>query len=163
MASDSGADGLDSTKEWRMNWWRDIVNYTVYGRYRWTGKGFGVNLAEDDNYQVLRDNSLRAPHNAHMDILAREGVTGVIIWVALQLAYIAGLVLEYTRAKMNRDSRWQAVFLFLICYWLAFIINASFDVYFEGPMGAVWFWVVFGFGAAAIQLHKRRPEILYVA
>ena len=163
MASDSGTEGLDSTKEWRVNWWRDIVNYTVYGRYRWTGKGFGVNLAEDDGYQVLRDNSLRAPHNAHMDILAREGVTGVIIWVVLQLAYIAGLVLEYTRAKMNRDSRWQAVFLFLICYWLAFIINASFDVYFEGPMGAVWFWVVFGFGAAAIQLHKRRPEILYVA
>lgn len=163
MTSDSGTEGLDSTKEWRMNWWHDIVRYTVYGPYRWTGKGFGVNLAEDDGYQVLRDNSLRAPHNAHMDILAREGVTGVAIWVVLQLGFIAGLVMEYYRARVNRDSRWQAVFLFLICYWLAFMINASFDVYLEGPMGAVWFWVVFGFGAAAIHLHKRRPEILYVS
>src|SRR6185312_11527855 len=136
------------------------VGYTIHGRYRWTGKGFGVNLAEDDGYQVLQDNSLRAPHNAHMDILAREGVPGVAIWVVLQLVWIGGVVIEYVKARMTNDTRWQSVFLFLICYWMAFMINASFDVYLEGPMGAVWFWMTFGVGAAAIHLHRRRPEVL---
>jgi len=163
IASDSGTNGLDSTKEWRVRWWNDIVRYTIYGRYRWTGKGFGVNLAEDDGYQVLRDNSLRAPHNAHMDILAREGVPGVVIWIVLQLGFATGILIQYIKARIHQDTRWQAVFLFILCYWVAFSINGSFDVYFEGPMGAIWFWVLFGVGAAAIHLHKLRPEILYVS
>jgi hypothetical protein len=163
VTTDTGADGLESTKTWRVNWWNDIIHYTIHGRYLWTGKGFGVNLAEDDGYQVLQDKSLRAPHNAHMDILAREGVPGIIIWILLQLGFVTGIVIEYINARIKRDTRWQSVFLFLLCYWLAFVINGSFDVYFEGPMGAVWFWVLFGVGAAAIHLHKRRPEILYVS
>jgi hypothetical protein len=162
MVSDTGTAGLDETKEWRVSWWHDIERYTLYGPYRWTGKGSGVNLAEDDGYQVLQDNSLRAPHSAHLDILAREGVPGLALWILLQLSWAAGMVSNFVTAKIHRDGRWQAVFLFLMCYWLAFIINSSFDVYFEGPMGAVWFWTVFGVGAAAMWLHKTRPEVLYV-
>jgi len=30
---------------WRVNWWHTIEQYTIHGPYRWTGKGFGVNLA----------------------------------------------------------------------------------------------------------------------
>lgn len=162
MTRDTGSEGLDSTKEWRVDWWRKIRHYTIYGPYRWTGKGFGVNLAEDDGFQVLQDNSLRAPHNAHMDFLAREGVTGVIIWAVLQLAWGLAVGAGYLKSRIKDDARWQAVFLFLFCSWMAFVINSSFDVYLEGPMGAMWFWTVFGVGAAAVHLYKRRPEILYV-
>ena len=69
MTGDTGSAGLDSTKKWRVDWWNKIEQYSLYGPYRWTGKGFGVNLAEDDGFQVLTDNSLRSPHNAHMNIL----------------------------------------------------------------------------------------------
>jgi hypothetical protein len=163
MTGDTGANGLDSTKEWRVEWWHAIEKYTFFGRYRWTGKGFGVNLADDDgNFQVLRDNSLRAPHSAHFDFLAREGVPGLALWIVLQLAWIGGMVSGYYTARVHDDSRWQAVFMFLICCWTAFIINSSFDVFFEGPMGGVWFWVIFGVGAAAMHLHRRQPEVLYI-
>ena len=161
--SDTGSAGLDETKEWRVNWWHDIERYTLHGPYYWTGKGFGINLAVDDGFQVFRDNSLRAPHSAHFDILAREGVTGLALWIALQLSWALGMFSSYVTATMHRDARWQAVFLFLMAYWLAFIINSSFDVYFEGPMGAIWFWTVFGVGAAVMWLHKTRPEVIYVA
>ncbi|HSZ54072.1 MAG TPA: O-antigen ligase family protein, partial [Tepidisphaeraceae bacterium] len=150
MTGDTGADGLDSTKEWRVEWWHAIEKYTFFGPYRWTGKGFGVNLADDDgDFQVLRDNSLRAPHSAHMDFLAREGVPGLALWIVLQLAWVGTMASGYYSARVNGDSRWEAVFLFLISCWAAFIINSSFDVFFEGPMGGIWFWTVFGVGAAA--------------
>lgn len=163
MAGDTGADGLDSTKEWRVEWWHAIEKYTFFGPYRWTGKGFGVNLADDDgDFQVLRDNSLRAPHSAHMDFLAREGVPGLALWIVLQLVWLAFMASSYYSARVHEDARWEAIFLFLICAWAAFIINSSFDVFFEGPMGGVWFWTIFGVGAAAQWLHRRQPEVLYM-
>jgi hypothetical protein len=164
MTGDTGADGLDSTKEWRVEWWHAIENYTFFGPYRWTGKGFGVNLADDDgDFQVLRDNSLRAPHSAHMDYLAREGVPGLAMWSVLNLVWFGMMASGYYSARVHDDGRWEAVFMFLIACWAAFIINSSFDVFFEGPMGGIWFWVIFGVGATAHYLHKRQPEVLYVA
>jgi hypothetical protein len=162
--ADTGAEGMDSTKEWRVDWWHTIAKYTFFGPYRWTGKGFGVNLADDDgNFQVLRDNSLRSPHSAHMNFLAREGVPGLALWIVLQLFWFFSMASGYYTARVRDDSRWEAVFLFLIACWMAFLINSSFDVFFEGPMGGVWFWTIFGVGAAAHYLHKRQPEVLYFA
>jgi hypothetical protein len=45
------------------------------------------------------------------------------------------------------------MFVALGGYWVAFIVNASFDVFLEGPMGGVWFWVLFGFGLAAVRVY----------
>jgi hypothetical protein len=161
MGSDTGSDGLDSTKEWRMDWWHEIIRYTVRGQYFWTGKGFGVNLADDDGFQVLADDSLRAPHSAHMDFLAREGVPGFLLWIVLQAAWGAGVGGAYLASRRADDERWQAVFLFIFAIWLAFLINSSFDVFLEGPMGGIWFWTIWGAGAAALWIHKNRPETLY--
>jgi hypothetical protein len=73
VAGDSGSDGLDSTKEWRLDWWRTIAGYTLHGKYFWTGKGFGINLADDDGFQMLADHSLRNPHSVHMTICPGSG------------------------------------------------------------------------------------------
>ncbi len=43
---DNSAGGLEGTKEWRLRWWDTIINYTFNGRYFWTGKGYGINLAD---------------------------------------------------------------------------------------------------------------------
>ncbi len=34
------------------------------------------------------------------------------------------------------------------------MVNATFDVYLEGPMGALWYWTVFGIGIAAAQIYR---------
>ena len=85
------------------------------------------------------------------------------MWAIMHLAWAAFVAAGYFKARIRNDSRWQAVFLFLFCSWMCFLINSSFDVYLEGPMGAVWFWCVWGMGAAAVYLYKQRPEILYVS
>ena len=57
--------------------------------------------------------------------------------------------------------RWASLFLFLGCFWAAFLINASFDVFLEGPMGGIWFWNVYGIGIASLWMYKRQPKELH--
>jgi len=159
-ASDTGDDGIDSTKEWRLDWWSEIVSYTIHGRYFWTGKGFGVNLADDDGFQVLSDGTLRAPHNIHMDVLARMGVPGLFLWAAVLLSIGGWGVHSFFHASHRCRKTWASLFLFLLAYWIACIINASFDVFIEGPMGGIWFWSLCGFLIGSCWLYQKCPDLL---
>lgn len=156
IAGDSGTESREGTRTWRLNWWNDIVDYTVYGPYFWTGKGYGINLANSDGYQVYRDQSLRNPHNGHLTFLARSGVPGFLAWAALQLAFGFSLLRASTHARAAQKTLWANIFLWIFAYWMAFLINASFDVYLEGPQGGIWFWCVFGFGLAALETYRRQ-------
>jgi hypothetical protein len=157
---DTGSNSLDSTKEWRVDWWNEIIRYTIHGPYRWTGKGFGINLADDDGFRLDEDGTLRSPHSVHMTFLARTGLPGLALWLLTQATWIASVAGSYLRARRLGDLRWQGVFLFLGCYWGAFLINASFDVFLEGPMGGIWFWCLFGAGLGAMWVFDRCPETL---
>lgn len=131
--SDEG--GLNDNKIWRILWWGQIIDYTFNGPFFFTGKGLGVNLAEDD--QILTtdlEGELRSPHNFNLTILARFGVL-------LFLAWIYWIFIQIKRIKSVGLSNLQ---LILICIQIAFLFNASFDVFLEGPMGAFPFWVFVG-------------------
>jgi len=151
-------DQLESTQEWREQWWSDIVDYTVQGPYFWTGKGFGVNLEVDDGYITTPDHSSRNPHSAHMDTLARTGVPGFVLWIALHLTFGVLMVRSYLRARADGLGDWARVDLWILGYWTAFLVNASFDTFLEGPMGGIWFWSLMGFGIAAIELQRRASQ-----
>ena len=156
--SSSHAGDLNDTKEWRLEWWQTIFEYTLGGKYCWTGKGFGISLADDDGFQVEEDSSLRNPHNGHLAMLARAGLPGFTLWVLVQLAWGWSVLGAYRRSRRLQQGRWPDLFLFLLAYWTAFIVNASFDVFLEGPMGGIWFWTVYGVGLAAVWLHRHDPQ-----
>jgi O-antigen ligase len=163
IVTTSREPALEATKSFRLNWWKEIVSYTVTGPYFWTGKGFGVNLADDDGFQVLPDHSLRSPHNSHMTILARMGVPGLALWIALQGMFGVGLWRAFWWARRQggpRWSRWAQIDAWLLAYWIAMLVTMAFDVYLEGPQGGIWFWSVLGLGIAAltIQDRQRRSE-----
>jgi hypothetical protein len=148
---------LSGTREWRLAWWGDIVDYTIFGKYRWTGKGFGVNLADDDGYQAgVRDYvPNRSPHNVQMTVLARAGVPGLLLWVALQVAFVLTLVRAFRRARRAGWDWWARANLWILAYWIALLVNGTFDVYLEGPQGGIWFWSIFGLGIAAVDAQRR--------
>ncbi len=156
----TGSSALDGTKRWRLLWWGEILDYTITGPYFWTGKGFGVNLAQADGFAVLDDGSLRSPHNGHLTVLARAGVPGALLWLALHLAWFGAVVSAWLRARRDRQRRWTAVLAWLAAVWLACLVNASFDVFLEGPMGGVWLWTVVGIGVAAVRLQRSHPDLL---
>ncbi len=151
---------LEGTKTWRLNWWHEILDYTVYGKYFWTGKGFGINLANDDGFQT--DGNLRSPHNGHLMILARSGVPGFLLWALTQFSF-GGLMLVYhIKARRRGDYKWAGLFLILLGYWAALLTNATFDVFLEGPMGGIWLWNIYGIGVASTIIFQRYPQVLYM-
>ena len=161
IGGSSSRSNLDGTKEWRLLWWGDIVDYTVWGPHFWTGKGFGINLADDDGFQVRGDEGrLRSPHNGHLTVLARSGVPGLALWILVQASWASSILLHYFRARRASKGRWAGLFLLLLGYWVAFMANASFDVFIEGPMGGIWFWTIYGIGLAAMWCVRYRPDVM---
>jgi O-antigen ligase len=150
---------LEGTKAYRLSWWGKIIDYTVRGPYFWTGKGFGVNLADDDGFQLFADHSLRAPHNGHVEILARMGVPGLGLWVGLNLAWAAAVLAAVRRARAAGSGSSAAVLIWLLVYWAAMMVNASFDPYLQGPQGGIWFWAVIGAGLVAVDAVRRLPDL----
>jgi len=154
-ASGDGLADLESTAEWRLQWWGDIVDDVVFGPYFWTGKGFGLNLADADGYQVDPEERLRSPHSIHMTVLERAGVPGLALWLLVQGAFAVTLIRRAGRMRKKGEFGWQRLNLWILSYWLASIVNASFDVYLEGPQGGIWYWSIFGFGLAVLAMEKR--------
>ncbi len=162
IGGSSTAADLDDTKEWRLSWWKDIFGYTFNGKYFWTGKGFGISLADDDGYiETLTEPTLRSPHSAHMTMLARSGVPGFFLWILVQMSWAYCILAAYVRSRRRREHCWPELFLFLFVYWTVFMINSGFDVVLEGPQGGIWFWTIYGVGLAAIWLYKYRPTSIH--
>ena len=125
------------------------------------GKGFGINLAESDGFTLGEaDDGLRSPHNGHLTMLARAGVPGLALWLLVHIAWFAGMMRAWAQARFAGQRRWMALYAWLSSIWLAALINASFDVFLEGPMGGIWLWCVMGAGIAAIRLRHGHPALL---
>ncbi len=125
---------LDNNKVWRLAWWGKIIDYTFAGEYFLQGKGLGMSLAEDDDITMNEEADLRSPHNFHLNVLARFGVPIFFVW-----CYWLFLHFKIFRKKeLSSDS---LIFLSIVT---VFLLNASFDVFLEGPMGAFPFWTFVG-------------------
>jgi hypothetical protein len=154
----SGNSQLEGTKAFRLAWWTKIVDYTFHGPYFWMGKGFGINLATDDGFQQVGDDTLRAPHNSHLSVLARMGVPGFLLWILLQAGFALLLLRALLAYRRAHDKELAAVAAWVLVFWTAIMVNTSFDPYLEGPQGGIWFWVLFGLGLVLIRLVPRRQK-----
>ena len=165
LFGDKTHEEMVGTKAWRMDWWTDIVNYTIFGEHFLLGKGYGISLADDDGYQVEFDTTpLRSPHNGHLTVLARGGVPGLALWVFANLAWLWVVFGAWLRSHRGDGlagrQEWARALLWLMVAWGVYLLNASVDVFLEGPMGGVWFWCLFGAGLAAAELSRTHPELL---
>ena len=150
----------DGTKQWRLNWWQIIIDDTIHGSNFWTGRGFGINLAVADGFletNSSNDQPTRSPHNAHMTILARAGVPGVVLWALVNVSWFGMLMGAMLTACARGHREWAKLFLFVGCYAAAILINATFDVVLEGPMQGIWFWCLFGFGIGSVMIYRAQP------
>lgn len=149
----------EGTETWRLDWWNIIIKDTIYGPDFWSGRGFGLNLAEADGFEDgSRPDlpSLRSPHNVNMTILARSGVPGVVLWLSFLGSWLYLLLRAMRTARQEKRQEWAALFLFTACYAMSFVINASFDVALEGPVQGIWFWSVIGFGIGTVLVFRCR-------
>ena len=123
---------LAENKVWRLIWWAKLINESFTLQHFFVGKGLGMSLAGNDILNT--DDNLRSPHNFHLTILARFGYFIFIAWIIWLVSLFKPL---FTRKLAGKT-------LAITSILLAFIINGSFDVFFEGPMGAFPFWTFVG-------------------
>jgi hypothetical protein len=144
----SDIDGsLTDNKVWRLVWWAKLLNESFTIEHFFIGKGLGMSLAGNDLTSV--DENLRSPHNFHLTIIARFGYIIFFIWIYWLYLLFKPLFTKQLSGKM----------LGLTCILLAFIINGSFDVFFEGPMGAFPFWTMVGLLLVEEYYHYNPKEI----
>ena len=151
------AGQLQGTKTFRLKWWGTIADYTINGPYFWTGKGFGINLADADGFQVTPDHALRSPHNGHVEVLARMGVPGLVLWVLLNVGWAWAMVRRAVEDR-TRDPLRAGIAAWLFLYWVAILVNSSFDPYLQGPQGGIWYWTVIGVGLFIAATARGEPE-----
>ena len=132
FSTDTGGS-LSNNKLWRLAWWYKIITDALIPKNALIGRGVGENLALINDIQVEND-SLRAPHNFHLNILARFGFIFLFVWVWW-------IAMHMKKINVNREKEFNVMILVMI---MSFLINASFDVYLEGPMGAFPFWTWLG-------------------
>ena len=123
---------LENNEIWRLLWWSKIIDYSFTTNSFFYGKGVGMSLAQTDD--ILVEEDLRSPHNFHLTIMARFGVIVFFIWVYWIVLTLKPLFSKKLSPKM----------LAITCILIAFLFNASFDVFLEGPMGAFPFWTFVG-------------------
>ncbi len=144
----SDIDGsLTDNKVWRLVWWAKLLNESFTLEHFFIGKGLGMSLAGNDLTSV--DENLRSPHNFHLTIIARFGYIIFFIWIYWLYLLFKPLFKKQLSGKM----------LGLTSIILAFIINGSFDVFFEGPMGAFPFWTLVGLLLVEEYYHYKPKEI----
>lgn len=124
---------LEKNVLWRLLWWGNILDYSFSKQYFATGKGLGMSLALSDEIKTS-DEELRSPHNFHLNIMARFGVILFFVW----------MYWIYLMLKPIFKKQLGTLSLAISCIIMAFLINASFDVFLEGPMGAFPFWTWVG-------------------
>jgi hypothetical protein len=124
---------LNNNIIWRLAWWSNIINNTIEENKIFSGIGSGADLIKISGV-VVDDEKLRAPHSIHFNLLARYGFLFFLFWIFFIFHILRPLFLN----KLNGDQYLIALFI------LAFLINASFDVYLEGPMGSFPFWTFIG-------------------
>lgn len=155
VASISGTSSpgfLSGTVAYRESLWTTVLSQQVEAGRLLNGFGFGLNLANqagvyDGNYY----DPLRSPHNSYLDVLARMGVVGIVLWVALWTAWYWRLV---SRCKvLRRRGLGERRCIAVLCLMVntAYLVGAFFDPAFEGAMAAVIAWTAFGVGVAVTR------------
>lgn len=151
---DAGGQRQTSTTSWRLNIWKQVLN-DVSESSPVMGFGMGLNIGE--RYGITTDENLplRNPHNSHVNVLARMGWLGVILWAILWLTWMAEMQTLRRRLRYRNRPRESAVVSWVMLTPIPMLVNAIFDPTLEGAQVAMVLWAFFGVGAALIILAQQ--------
>ena len=145
---------LGGTVQGRQELWSRILDKQIADGRLVHGSGFGQNLATEVGVYDDGKESLRSPHNSHLHIVARMGLVGISLWIALWIGWYWRLVAGCRRlARQGMHFRRQVAVLSLMVA-TAVLVSCFFDPQLEGPQVAALLWTAFGIGVAVTT---RRP------
>ena len=141
---------LDGTVAGRDQLWSLIYNQQRADGLIWNGFGFGVNLPYlVGDYQVTNGpDPLRSPHNSHLDVLARMGLVGISLWIALWVGWYRRMVLGCRRLARRQLHVRRRVAVLCLMVTTAILVSSFFSPQLEGAQVAALMWPAFGVGVA---------------
>ena len=150
-------------KQWRSEWWDQIVADALQPDRVAIGLGWGTNLAE--TFEVMAPgvysdlNALRHPHNALFGILARGGWLAAALWTCFYASLFWGLWWA-KRVFGATDRELGDLAVAIMVYVAASLVNGSTDVFLESPQVAIPHWVIIGLGWGLIRLARQQSGAL---
>ena len=151
VVSLAGADepgNLGGTVDGRKELWTRILDKQITDGRLVDGSGFGQNLAAEVGVYDDGKDTLRSPHNSHLHIMARMGLVGISLWIALWVGWYWRLIGGCRRlARQGLLARRQVAVLSMMGT-TAILVSSFFDPQLEGPQVAALLWTMFGIGVA---------------
>jgi len=160
MASVFGRGDRDQTGtvEWRIELWQDVIRDTLSVAYFLEGQGFGPNLYLKYGVDNRAPVPLRNPHSSHLDVLARTGIPGFLLWVLLWLTWWSRAAVLAVRQRRAGSWAHRNLTVWFSAAVTGYLITAVFDPAIEGPHAGIWMWSLVGLGAAHFRSRLPRPE-----
>ena len=138
---------------------RDLLWSLIYHQQVADGKlvygyGFGLNLPYhvNDTQVTSGQNPLRSPHNSTDDVLARMGLIGLSLWIALWLGWYWRMVRGCRRLARRGMHAHHQVGVLCMMMVTATLVSSYFDPQLEGAQAAALLWTAFGVGVAVTSL-----------
>jgi len=126
---------------WRLTWWRKLLQQNMERRdWLWVGRGFGGNLATEAGLHLTpRFQTLRSPHSIFVDVLARLGLVGAVLYVGFLLSTATRSIrLIRDHNELGSTAAW------MLAYWVALLVVSLLGVVMESPFGAAPFYFLTG-------------------
>ncbi len=139
---------LAGTVDGRRELWVRILDKQVDDGRLVDGSGFGPNIAADVGEYDEGKETLRNPHNSHLHILARMGLVGIALWVALWSAWYWRMLRGCGRLARAGRHRDRQIAVLCMMFTTSVLVSTFFDPQLEGPTVSIPLWTVFGIGIA---------------
>ena len=148
IVGEQEAGNLQGTVAGRDVLWSRIYHKQLEDGLLIRGSGFGPNLALQVGVLDAGTDNLRSPHNSHLDILARLGLVGFSMWIALWLCWYWRLVVACRRLAQRGLYARRQVAVLCMMVTTATLVSSFFDPQLEGAQAAALLWTAFGIGVA---------------
>jgi len=140
------ARNTQGTQQARERQWSYVLQLEVHDGRLLYGFGSGPNLGFGQ-FTGTGDDTLRVPHNSHIDVAARLGLIGFCLWILLWSTWFWRLFAARGRVTRAGLHRRRGIIELCIVAAIAILINAFFDPSLEGGQVGALLWTVFGVGA----------------
>jgi len=143
------AGNLSGTVNGRELLWSQVLDKQMADGLIIEGYGFGPNialLAGGVEAEGTPSDPLRSPHNSHLDIIARLGIVGFFIWLALWACWYRRMFAGCRRLAERGLHARRSVAVLCLMTVTSILVSAFFDPQLEGAQIAALMWTGFGVG-----------------